>query len=91
MPLLYKVAFHMDLLRSISQLERYNKNEKQGLNSLRKEPTLQLTCLLHTKILSPVKIKNQVCLFFIMIAEKSTPFISVRNQAFSSRTTFADY
>jgi hypothetical protein len=43
----------------------------------KKEATLQRTCLFHTKILSPVKIYNPVCLSFIMIAEKNTAFISV--------------
>jgi hypothetical protein len=41
----------------------------------RKKPSLQRTCLLHTKNLSPVKRKNPLCFSFIMIAEKTASFI----------------
>jgi hypothetical protein len=45
----------------------------------RKLSTLQRSRLLHTKILSPVKIKYPACLSCIMITEKSTSFISLTN------------
>ena len=54
----------------------------------RKLSTLQRTRLLHAKISSPVKIKNPVCSSFIMIAERSTSFISMKSIIFFKATFY---